>query len=120
MDICGKLIRRADNGTTVEHGWEIDQITPVSLGGSDELSNLQALYWENTFTRAMTTRSGAASCRGEGGETSGQAEVSYSARCGTAGAGCVVVCGQAEVSYSTLRTKPPIYNVVTPENLKKS
>ena len=30
-----------------DFGWEIDHITPESRGGTDELSNLRPLQWEN-------------------------------------------------------------------------
>jgi hypothetical protein len=47
-DTCGAFIRRADHGdTTSQYGWEIDHIRPVAHGGTDDLSNLQALQWEN-------------------------------------------------------------------------
>ena len=31
-------------GHTTKFGWEIDQIQPVSLGGTDDVSNLQPLH----------------------------------------------------------------------------
>ena len=46
-DSCGALIQKNKYGTQSEHGWEIDHIKPVSQGGTDDLSNLQPMHWEN-------------------------------------------------------------------------
>ena len=47
-DACNVSIKRSEYGNTNSaNGWEIDHIKPKSLGGGDELSNLQPLQWEN-------------------------------------------------------------------------
>ena len=47
-DACGHVIKYGQHGdTNAEFGWEIDHILPSSKGGSDDLSNLQPLYWKN-------------------------------------------------------------------------
>ncbi len=54
-DVCSKNIKYSDHGDTdSKHGWEIDHIVPSALGGSDDLSNLQPLYWKTNRYKGDT------------------------------------------------------------------
>ena len=51
-DECGARIGRKSYGDRASSfGWDIDHITPVSRGGTDDLSNLRPLHWENNAAR---------------------------------------------------------------------
>lgn len=51
-DLCGAWIVRDKHGDRDNiSGWEIDHITAVSKDGTDNLSNLRPLQWENNAAR---------------------------------------------------------------------
>ena len=54
-DVCGAPMMWSEYGKQTKHGWTVDHITPVSRGGTDELSNLRPLQWENNAKRQAGT-----------------------------------------------------------------
>ena len=51
-DICGSLMKFSEFGKrSSKYGWEIDHIMPVAHRGSDQISNLQPLHWENNAAK---------------------------------------------------------------------
>jgi len=51
-DCCGAwMIRDHYGNRQSKYGWEIDHISPASLGGSNDLFNLRPLQWENNASR---------------------------------------------------------------------
>ena len=54
-DMCGQVMKFSDYGnTSSQHGWEVDHIRPVAKGGSDDLSTLQPLQWEDNRRKGDT------------------------------------------------------------------
>ena len=53
-DICGSWMQYNKHGKEIFYGWEIDHINPSSNGGSDKLSNLQPLQWQNNRRKGDT------------------------------------------------------------------
>ena len=51
-DQCGAWIGwRYYGNRNSQYGWEIDHITCIANGGTDALSNLRPLQWENNASR---------------------------------------------------------------------
>lgn len=54
-DKCGHAIKRTEYGNTQsQYGWEVDHMKPVAKGGSDDLNNLQPLFWETNRDKSDT------------------------------------------------------------------
>lgn len=54
-DVCNAPMMWSEYGKQTKYGWTVDHITPVSRGGTDELSNLRPLQWENNAKRQEGT-----------------------------------------------------------------
>ncbi len=51
-DACGAWVHRWSYGQTTQCGWEVDHVRPVAGGGTDHLTNLQPLQWQNNRHKA--------------------------------------------------------------------
>ncbi len=52
QDACGAWINRNEYGNRgSQYGWEIDHIQSKDRGGSDSLSNLRPLQWQNNASK---------------------------------------------------------------------
>ena len=67
-DKCGAWMKRnlhTDGNTALSLEWEIDHIKPKAKGGTDDISNLQPLQWENNRNKSDNYPATAADCKVE-------------------------------------------------------
>ncbi|MDY3853136.1 MAG: HNH endonuclease signature motif containing protein [Prevotella sp.] len=50
-DFAGAWLRKDSYGMHTKYGWEVDHLRPLSKGGTNDLSNLTALHWQNDQTK---------------------------------------------------------------------
>lgn len=62
QDVHGNEMHKGDYGKKNKTGWEKDHKKPKSKGGSDSLSNLQPMQWENNRDKGDKTQK-----KGKGG-----------------------------------------------------
>ena len=62
-DHCGASMHRPKYGKQEQWGWEIDHIKPVSKGGTDDLSNLRPMQWENNRAKGDSYPDSAWTCK---------------------------------------------------------
>lgn len=46
-DCCGAWINYDQYGHETDYGWEIDHALPCCKNGTDDLTNLRAMHWQN-------------------------------------------------------------------------
>lgn len=52
QDSAGAWMQRDKYGKEENFGWEVDHMFPKSLGGDENVSNIQALQWQNNRMKA--------------------------------------------------------------------
>lgn len=56
LDCCGNVIYRYSYGLKTKLGWEIDHKNPKSLGGSNDITNLQPLQYDHNREKSNDSK----------------------------------------------------------------